>query len=273
MLDRTSNAPNDGRNQEQVTPFKSKRERQKLVVRTQKGEIFYGVSYDLNRKMPGFHLDVQNVHGESQNRTINIAFQDIKAVFYVKSFDGHFIAENFESPPMSGERPVAIMFNDGEVIIGRPVHHQWKEEARFYLWPEDQGGNNMMILVERSAVSSIYDAEAYIKKQREEYERYKQSHLKPGMSEEECRGDFAFTKRNYTEALRCYRIVREKNMANPRLKHKMCAARYNLGIRYIRNRDYPQALHCMELVLKVDPTHSPAREKAAQLHAHMAKRR
>ncbi len=271
MLDKAYIATKENANQENVTPFRSHRKRQKLVVRTQKGEVFYGTSYDLNRKMPGFHLDLQNVQGESLNRTIQIPFETIKAIFYVKSFDGHFLSGESEATAQPGERPIAVKFTDGEVIIGRPVHGQWSEEPRFYLWPEKQNGNNMMILIERNAVKSIHDARTYLKKQHEEYEAFKASHLKPGMSEEECRGDFAFSKRDYNEALRTYRIVREKETSNPRLIHKLCATRYNLGIRYIRNHDYPQALHCMEQVLKMDPNHAPSREKAAQLRAHLAK--
>ncbi len=273
MVEKSVAAVNSNREQQQLTPLPARRNRQKLVVRTKKGEVYYGMSYDLNRKMPAFHLELQTVQGETQNRTIQIPFETIKAIFYVKSFDGHFLPGDYEQHEAPGERPVAVKFSDEEVILGRPVHRQWTEEPRFYLWPEEQHGNNMMILVERSAVKSIHDANTYLKKQQEEYDAFKNTHWKEGMSEEECRGDFAFAKRDYSEALRCFRTANEKDASNPRLKHKICTTRYNLGIRYIRNHDYPQALHYMELVLKMDPDHGPAREKLVQLNAHRARQK
>lgn len=258
---------------EQITPFQARRERQKLVVRMKKGEVHCGMSFDLNRKMPEFHLDLQNLKGESLNRTVRIAFEEVKAVFYVKSFDGHFIADDFQAWHLPDIRPIAIKFFDGEALMGRPAHASWKEEDRFYLLPEKQDGNNMMILVERSAVESIHDAKSYMQQQQRAYETFKQEHMKPGMPEEECRGDFHFSRQEYNDAMRCYRIVRDKEPVNERIVRKICAARYNLGVRHIRNRDYEQALHDMYLVLKLDPHHTHAREKVVQLEAHIAKHR
>lgn len=256
---------------EMVTPFQTRRGRQKLVVRMKKGEVYCGMSYDLNRKMPEFHLDLQNVKGENLNRTVRIIFDEVKAVFYVKSFDGHYIAEDFQEWPLPNIRPIAVQFFDGEVLIGRPAHPSWKEENRFYLFPEKQEGNNMMILVERNAISSIHDAKSYMQEQQQAYETFKQEHKKTDMPEEECRGDFHFSRQEYNDAMRCYRLVRDKDPVNERITRKICAARYNLGIRHIRNRDYEQALHDMQLILKLDPHHAHAREKAAQLEAHIAK--
>lgn len=271
MLDK-SDAETDGyQKRDMITPFQSRREGQKLVVRTKKGEVYCGMSFDMNRKVPEFHLDLQNVKGESQNRTIHICFKDVKAVFYVKSFDGHFILEDFEAWPLPDVNPIAIQFEDGEVLIGRPAHATWNEESRFYILPERQDGNNLMVLIERSAVTAIHDARSYIRQQHLEYEKYKAQHLKPGMLEEECRGDFYFSRHDYNNALRHYRIVRDKDPVNSRIRTKMCAAKYNLGVRHIRNRDYEQALHFMKLVLKIDPLHPQAREKAAQLQAHIAR--
>lgn len=255
-----------------ITPFQSRRERQKLVVRTKKGEVYCGMSFDMNRKVPEFHLDLQNVKGESLNRTIHIAFDDVKAVFYVKSFDGHFIPEDFQPWPLPEVQAIAVEFQDGEVLIGRPAHKTWNDEARFYIIPEKQDGNNMMVLIERSAVAAVHDAKSYVRRQHQEFEKYKAEHMKVGVPEDECKGDFYFSRHDYNNALRHYRIVHEKDPADTRVVRKMCAAKYNLGVRHIRNRDYEQALHFMHLVLKLDPAHPQAREKAAQLQAHIARR-
>jgi hypothetical protein len=271
MLDRTSSLIEGQGSREQDTPFRGKRERQKLVVRTKKGEVLCGFSFGLNRKSSDFHLDLQNKQGESLNRTIRVAFEDIKAVFYVKSFDGRFNPDDFKEWELPETRPVAVKFTDGEILIGRPSHHHWADEARFLIVPEEANSNNLMILIERSAVASVHDAKSYARKQQEEYERFKEEHFKPGMSEEECKGDFHFAMHDYGDALRWYRILQEKEPQNERVVKKMCTAKYNLGIRHIKNRNYTQALRFMELILKIAPNHPQALEKASQLRTHIAK--
>ena len=271
MLDRTPYRRDALESGEHPTPYRARRERQKLVVRTKKGEVHYGMSFDLNRKSTEFHLDLQNKRGESLNKTERIKFEDVKAVFYVKSFDGRFNPDDFPAWEKPEMRAVAVKFLDGEVFIGHPTHTHWMEEPRFYLLPGEGASNNLMVLVERSAVSSVHDAKSYARKQQQEYEYFKQHHAKIGISEEECRGDFHFSRHEYKDALHYYREVREQDPQNERITRKLCATKYNLGIRHIKNHDYVQALRYMDLVLKVDPNHAQAKEKAAQLRAHIAK--
>ena len=252
-------------------PTRQRRERNKLIVRNKKGEIYYGMCFALNKNATGFHLDLQSKNGLPLNRTLHIMFNDIKAVFYVKSFDGRFNPEEYPQDTIPRNPPVAIEFEDGETVLGRPVHASWREEPRFFIMPEEQDSNNIMILVERSAVASIHDLDEYKKQRQEEFSSYVKQHRKPGMSKEECVGDYYFSKRDYKNALRHYRNVREQEGSSESLKKKLCATKYNLGMRHIKQKDYAKALHFMELALKVDPTHEQASRKAKQLKAHIAK--
>ena len=253
-------------------PRRQRRERNKLIVRNKKGEVYYGMCFSLNKNSPGFYLDLQDKSGLPLNRTQHILFKDIKAVFYVKSFDGRFNPRDYPVEAISANEPIAIEFNDKEMILGRPVQASWQEEDRFLLMPEERDGNNIMILVERSAVAAIHDQKTYQKGRQEKFTSYVKEHRKPGMSKEECIGDYYFSKRDYKNALRHYRSVREQKGVTETLKKKLCASKYNLGMRHIKQKNYSRALQLMELALKVDPAHKQALRKAGQIREHIAKR-
>jgi len=252
-------------------PTREKRKRNKLIVRSKKGEIYYGMCFALNKNAPGFHLDLQSKSGVPLNRTQHILFNDIKAVFYVKSFDGRFAPGDTESQLSPRGKPVAIEFDDGETVLGRPVHATWQDDPRFFLIPEEKDGNNIMILVERSAVRAINDADDYKKQRQSIFSDYVRKHKKPGMSKEECIGDFYFSERDYKNALRHYRTAQEQEGVTDSLKKKLCVSLYNLGMRYIKQKDYARALKVMDRALEVDPAHEQCKRKAKQLKAHIAK--
>ena len=253
-------------------PARQKRERNKLIVRTKKGEIFYGMCFALNKNTSGFHLDLQNKNGLPLNQTKHVMFNDIKAVFYVKSFDGRYNPNDYQQELVPKNQPVAVEFEDGETVLGRPVHASWREDPRFFVMPEETDSNNIMILVERSAVAAIHDLIEYKKQRQNEFSDYVKQHRKPGMSKEECIGDFYFSSKDYKNALRHYRVAREQEGLTDALKKKICAAKYNLSMRYIKQKDYARALQLMELLLKVDPAHEQALHKYKQLKAHIAKK-
>ncbi len=95
--------------------------------------------------------------------------------------------------------------------------------------------------------------------------------MKSGMSKDECLGDFYFSKHDYRTAARHYRTAREQHEEDAHLRKKLCAARYNLAMRHIKQKDYVQALRIMERILELDPKHTHAFEKARKLRAHLSK--
>ena len=46
------------------------------------------------------------------------------------------------------------------------------------------------------------------------------------------------------------------------VRNKLCVTKYNIGMHHIKNKDYLQALHYMELVLELDPQNVWAAEKS-----------
>lgn len=272
MFDRFSSRSKKKAGDSTSTPAPFKRERQKTVVRMKSGDVHYGVTFSLNRQAPGFHLELLTVDGVSLNKTLQIAFQDVKGVFYVKSFDGRFDPNTTFQQDIPDNPPLAVEFTDGEVIVGRPINPRWNEEERFQLIPEDQSGNNLFILIERSAVSSVRDADVYAREQESAYQKFRATHMRSDMSEEECQGDYLFRAGKYGEAFRLYRELFRADPESSRLKKKVCATRYNLAVRFIRQRNYVKALQFMEGVLTIDPTHAEAEKRVQQLRAHLLKK-
>lgn len=271
MLGRFPEAGDDVASREQVTPIRYKRERQRLVVHPKEGSTLYGMCFALNRNTPGFHLDLLDKTGAPKNKTEHVVFDSIKAVFFVKSFDGRFDPNAFEPVSVPSSQPIAITFTDGELLIGKPIHSTWKEEARFYVIPEDQDSNNIMVLVERTAVASILNYQDYKRRLHHEFLEFMKTHPHPDLPKEECLGDFYFSRQDYKSALKHYRHVRDLDPASSRILKKLCAAKYNLAMRHIKHKNYTQALRFMEMILAVDPHHEQAVHKAKQLRAYIAK--
>lgn len=247
------------------------RQRQRLVVRTLEGKAVYGFTLALNKAAEGFHLDLVDKHNQSLGKSVHVQFKDLKAVFYVKSYDGRFDPDKYDHTMPENGVPLVLIFEDGEIAKGFALGSGYKREPRFYFAPQEPESNNIGMLVERTAVAQILTPEEYKKMQAAEMEEFVLQHEKPGMSREELIGDFHFGKHSYLPALRHYRVVREKE-DSARIRKKLCTAKYNVAVCHIRQRDYQRALRYMELVLSLDPTHEQARRKVDQLREHLAKR-
>ncbi len=240
-----------------------KHPRQRLVVRYLDGRTLYGVSFALNTREPAFHLDLVDANGTPVGQTVPVRFQDLKAVFLVKSFDGHFdkSLRYREYTPEGGE--LVVRFRDGEVVRGFSLQRYDPVEPRFHLIPSDPATNNISIVVERSAVEGVYAPEEYKAKLIEEREALGSD--ASGISQEESTGDFYFETRNYAAALEQYLDAAHKFPQVRRLQKKLFLTRYNVGIEHIKRREYDKALASLEFVLKADPRNERVRKKVAQL--------
>jgi tetratricopeptide (TPR) repeat protein len=249
-----------------------KHDRQRLVVRFRDGRTVRGTCYALNLRDTGFHLDKVNEEGVTSGETEHVLFNTIKAVYYVKTFDGKF-ERGRRYRDFTPEGPdLVVKFHDNEVVRGRPLHKAGHLEPRYHLIPHDADTNNLCILVEATSVQATYTIEEYRQKLAEEKATRKEmTGGDTALSQEETLGDFYFETRNYDAALAQYKIAMEKTPGNARLMKKMVMARYNCGVQFIKKRDYPSAYACMQEVLKFDPTNLHAKKKALQLKKIMQK--
>jgi len=248
------------------------RRRQKLVVRTREGKIALGFTLVLNKAAEGFHMELVDKHNQSLGKSVYVPFKELKAVYYVKSYDGKFDPDRYAHTVPPNGVPLVLVFEDGEIAKGHAFGSNWTREPRFYFVPEERDSNNIGMLVERAAVAKILTPDEYKKMQDGEVEDFVRQNTKACMSRQEVLGDYEFGKHNYLQAVRNYREAREKE-DTPRIRKKLCTAKYNVAVCHIRQRDYQRALRYMELVLALDPEHEQALRKSQQLREHLAKRR
>ncbi|HIJ66542.1 MAG TPA: hypothetical protein HPP77_11400 [Candidatus Hydrogenedentes bacterium] len=245
--------------------------RQRLVVRYKDGRVQPGICYALNPLGPDFHLDLVDENGVSVDKTVRVMFNDLKAVFSVKSFDGKFdkSAHYREREPEGDE--VVVKFDDGEILRGCSLRRYDPAEPRFFLIPNDPTGNNISVLVERSAVDTIYTAEDYEALLAEKKRKLQETQQSGGLCQAETMGDFYFETRNYDAALEQYAIASENNPHSARVRKKMLASQFNIGVQHIKRREYAQALKFMQRVLEADPGNKHARKKIHQLRRILEK--
>ncbi len=245
--------------------IRRKHPRQLLVARFMDGQILRGVCYALNANEPGFHLDLLDTNGVPLGKAETIRFQDLKAVFVVKSLDGNFDkAVRYKDWVAEGD-DLVVEFKDGETIRGRTLKRYDADDARFYLVPAEESGNNISVLVESKAVGGIYTPDQYKEKKLKERETQREQASSTPPSQEETLGDFYIEIRDYGSALDQYRAAMAKSPDSLRLKKKAVMAQYNVGVQYIKRRDYAKALACMEAGLKIDPKNEHALKKVSQL--------
>ena len=243
----------------------SRPQRQRLVVHTRDHEMLYGVSFSMNLRAEDFHLDLVDKHGEPQGETKQIYFEDLKAVYYVKSFDGKFDPDKRYAGMHEMGEEIVIDFSDGETLRGYKSQNYNERDPRFYMIPEDQMSNNISILVERRAVKEMYSVAESRRRRHDEADAYLQEHKVQGLVRDELMGDFYFEKREYRRSYKHYVMAHDEKPGEARIRSKMISAQYNVGAQYIKQRDYERALHCMRAVLRIDPEHERAKEKSHKL--------
>jgi Tfp pilus assembly protein PilF len=120
--------------------------------------------------------------------------------------------------------------------------------------------------VEKSAVSNVFTPEEYAEhKKRLKQERSQKEGTPTKLTQQETMGDFYFETRNYEAALEQYKEALHENPGSHRLHKKVAASNYNIGVQFIKRRQYDRALAIMEDVLRADPANGHARKKSLQL--------
>jgi len=135
--------------------------RQKVILRYVDGKLEKGYFKDSS----AVGVDVVSVEDESHHvRAIKL--EKLKAIFYVKDFDGdkkHRELKSFTGKRQSGKR-VFLRFKDGESITGylegdTPWEKGFFLEAEknhgFFLVPVDEASNNTKMFVVTSAVRDV----------------------------------------------------------------------------------------------------------------------
>lgn len=128
-------------------------EQHKIVLRYVDGKVDKGYSQDFNPTRPFFHFQKHSPDA-SDNQPLMIEMKDLKAVFFVKIFEGnqdYKKRKEFIPSDRPQGRKVEVTFVDDEVIQGSTVGYD-PQRLGFFLYPADSDGNNLRIYVVTSAV-------------------------------------------------------------------------------------------------------------------------
>lgn len=124
----------------------------KIVVHDKEGNILKGTTADFLPKRPMFHLAVRGIHGEEMKE---IFINDLKAVFFVKDFEGDKNRQEAkELDNLPAGKKIRAQFKDGEVVAGY-THVFNMEQPGFFLIPADPKSNNERIFVVFSFLSQL----------------------------------------------------------------------------------------------------------------------
>jgi hypothetical protein len=113
----------------------------RVVVRFADGRIVKGMTADFVPTKDLFHLKV--VTDSAEVKPVEISKSDLKALFFVKDFEGdpqHVESNEFDvSHPPVGRR-IRVVFKDGEELVGTTTGYQ-PGRPGFFLVPADYNSN------------------------------------------------------------------------------------------------------------------------------------
>jgi len=129
---------------------------QPVVVRFMDGRILKGTTRDFAPNKPKFHLFPW---GEEGDRALDIIVGALKAIFFVKSYEGdrQHVTDNSFAEAKGQGRKIMVTFKDDEVLAGFTMGYNPKNQG-FFLIPADQDCNNSRVYVVNSAVKKVEPA-------------------------------------------------------------------------------------------------------------------
>jgi hypothetical protein len=127
-----------------------------VVARYRDGRLVKGVTYDFGPNKKAFH--VMPFDGDGK-RNFLISLSELKAVFFVKSFEGKQDHPPVKEPPKDekdavGSMKMKITFFDGETLIGTTQGYA-PERLGFFVVPIEKDDNNLRIFALSNAVEKI----------------------------------------------------------------------------------------------------------------------
>jgi hypothetical protein len=118
--------------------------------------IVKGHFFDFDPESPSCMLYQEN-NGRSLNHPVVLEMKEIKALFFVKSFDGNKDyrerKEFLEGDHILGRR-MELTFIDGEKLRGSTLDYDPRRRG-FFLIPVDPDSNNIQVFVVSNAVMNV----------------------------------------------------------------------------------------------------------------------
>ena len=125
----------------------------RVVARYADGRVLKGYA-DFDPEQPSFLLVPQ---GDAEAEGVEVAVTDLKAVFFVRSFDGdpgHHESKDLYQPRPPATRKVSVRFLDGEELVGHARQLDRYRTGLFFT-PLDPGSNNVRVFAPLAALAGI----------------------------------------------------------------------------------------------------------------------
>jgi len=127
----------------------------KIVIRYADKRIQKGITTDFSQGKENFH--VTPVGSKPGDKPLDVRINELKAVFFVKDFDGNPDYEDrkdFEEGKSVIGRKIRVLFKDGEVIVGTTMGYQ-PDRSGFFVIPVDARSNIERCFVVTRATSDV----------------------------------------------------------------------------------------------------------------------
>ena len=124
----------------------------RVVARFLDGRVLKGASFDVS-------LTKATCHVQTSTGSVEVPLRELKALFFVRDLTGDPARQEGRAIAAGDTRAVGgrraeIRFKDGEQQVGlMPAYRP--DQQFFYILPADSESNNIRILVNRAATSSI----------------------------------------------------------------------------------------------------------------------
>lgn len=126
----------------------------KIVVRFLNRRTIKGTTNNFSPDKPFFYFLPVGISPDS--KPLEIYFDELKAVFFVKEFDikPRVSTANHKTENIHYGRQVKVVFKDGETLEGTTTSYNINRPG-FFMIPDDDSSNNERCFVVRKATKSI----------------------------------------------------------------------------------------------------------------------
>jgi len=122
----------------------------KIVIRYSDGKVIKGTTEDFFPNKTSFHM-----RDKDSGEYIDISIEELKAVFFVKSFEGdNSYQERKQFERFGLGKKIKVSFKDGEELVGYTQGFS-KERVGFFLFPSDPDSNNEKAFVIAAATDDV----------------------------------------------------------------------------------------------------------------------
>lgn len=122
----------------------------RVTLHFQGGKIVKGETGDFFPNKATFHLKVRE-----SGETMEVDITSLKAVFFVKNFDGDAAYTKTNDGERVGfGKKIRVRFKDGETLIGYTQGYS-PARAGFILFPADAKSNNERVFVVKAAAEEV----------------------------------------------------------------------------------------------------------------------